>query len=266
MPAWKRGIDIFCAVLALPALAVGTLVMTLINQLLSPGPVFFRQERVGFRGARFKIFKFRTMTVNVDTSIHERHFKELVKSNAPMVKLDTRRDHRLIPGGWLLRASGLDELPQMINVLAGDMSLVGPRPCLPSEHAQLQPAQRDRVNAVPGLTGLWQVSGKNRRTCEEMVQLDIRYANQVSFLFDLKIILLTPWALLVQIRDVYLRRETPVAPAPSNWPRPALSSGAWGKPWRPGFSSPSGPLLTTAYHTGPDETRNQFTNIAPHKL
>ncbi|HET7537852.1 MAG TPA: sugar transferase, partial [Candidatus Didemnitutus sp.] len=261
MPTWKRSLDIFCAVLALPALALGVLAMTVVNRLFAPGPVFFRQERVGFRGRRFKILKFRTMVVNADTTIHQRHFKELIGSNAPMAKLDTQRDARLIPGGWLLRASGLDELPQLINVLAGDMSLVGPRPCLPGEHDQFQPAQRDRVNVVPGLTGLWQVSGKNRLTFEEMMRLDIRYAGRVSFMLDLKIILLTPWALLVQIHDVHLCRGISVPVAPSGASRPSLSSGAWGKPWRPGFAGPRGLLLTTAYTTGPDETRRQSENI-----
>src|SRR5690348_8060092 len=121
-----RGLDIFCCCLSLPMLAISVLVMAVVIRLVSPGPVFFRQERVGFQGRRFNILKFRTMTVNADTKVHQNHFNHLLGSNAPMVKLDAKHDTRLIPGGWLLRASGMDELPQIINVLRGDMSMVGP--------------------------------------------------------------------------------------------------------------------------------------------
>ncbi len=215
MPVWKRGLDLLGCLLALPVLGWWVLLMTAVTRLVSPGPVFFRQERVGFRGCRFKLLKFRTMTVGADTAPHQNHFKRLVDSNAPMVKLDAQRDARLIPGGWVLRASGLDELPQLINVLRGDMSLVGPRPSTPGEFAQFRPEQRERVNAVPGLTGLWQVSGKNRTTFEEMIRLDIRYARQVSLPLDLKIMLLTPWALVVQIIDTLQRRNSAVRAAPA---------------------------------------------------
>jgi hypothetical protein len=145
------------------------------------------------------MFKFRTMTVNADQAAHQNHFKQYIGVNIPMVKLDAVRDARLIPGGWLLRATGLDELPQIINVIRGDMSLVGPRPCLPSEFADYMPAQRERVNAVPGLTGLWQVSGKNRTTFAEMIRLDIHYARHTSLLLNLRIIALTPLALGSQV-------------------------------------------------------------------
>ncbi len=255
MPAWKRGFDLFCCLLALPLLALGTLVMAVITRLVSPGPIFFRQERIGYRGTRFMIFKFRTMTINADARVHQRHFKELIASNAPMAKLDTQRDARLIPGGWLLRASGLDELPQLLNVLFGDMSLIGPRPCIPSEYEQYLPAQCERTNAVPGLTGLWQVSGKNRTSFEEMIQLDIRYARQLSPLLDLKIILLTPWALMVQIHDIYLRRRSTAPVLPVQASRPVLRTSRWAKTWRPEFSHSYGPPLATSYFTGPSNIR-----------
>jgi lipopolysaccharide/colanic/teichoic acid biosynthesis glycosyltransferase len=206
MPAWKRVLDLFCCVLALPILALAVLVMSGVTWLVSPGPVLFRQERIGLAGSRFRIFKFRTMKVDADQTVHSEHFKQLVTSNVPMVKLDAQRDARLIPGGWFLRATGMDELPQIINVLRGDMSIVGPRPCIPSEFAQFQPAQRERVDAVPGLTGLWQVSGKNRTTFEEMIRFDIRYARSVSLPLDLKIMLLTPLALGQQVYDTQRRR------------------------------------------------------------
>jgi lipopolysaccharide/colanic/teichoic acid biosynthesis glycosyltransferase len=103
-----------------------------------------------------------------------------MEANQPMTKLDRRGDKRLTPAGRLLRALGLDELPQLINVLRGEMSLVGPRPCLPSEHARYLPWQQERFCALPGLTGLWQVSGKNRLTFSEMIELDIKYVRTQS--------------------------------------------------------------------------------------
>lgn len=207
IPLWKRVVDLTCCMLALPFLILCALIMTLVTKLTSPGPVIFRQERVGYKGRRFKIYKFRSMHVNVDPSRHEKHFKNLVGTNAPMVKLDTQGDAWLIPGGWLLRASGLDELPQIINILRGEMSLIGPRPCLPSEAELYQPWQRERFNTLPGLTGLWQVSGKNRTTFDEMVRLDIRYAQTCSWGLDLKIMALTLPALLVQIYDTKIGRR-----------------------------------------------------------
>lgn len=218
MPRWKRGTDIACGLLALPVLALGALAMMTVTKLVSRGPLFFRQERVGLQGRRFTILKFRTMKVAADPTIHLNHMRQLMSANTPMAKLDGQRDPRLIPGGWLLRASGLDELPQLINVLRGEMSLVGPRPCLPAEFEQAQPAQRERVSAVPGLTGLWQVSGKNRTTFEEMVRLDVHYARNVALPLDFKIILLTPIALLRQIGDTRRQRQpaTRVVAAPKS--------------------------------------------------
>lgn len=202
IPSWKRALDISCCLLAMPFLGVVALFVATLTSLTSPGPIFFRQERVGYRGRRFKLYKFRTMHVSAETTSHQNHFAELVRSNTPMQKLDARGDARLIFGGWLIRASGLDELPQIINVLLGDMSLVGPRPCIPYEYEQYSKAQRERFNAAPGLTGLWQVSGKNRTTFEEMVQFDIEYSRTQSLWLDVKIMALTLPALLIQISDV----------------------------------------------------------------
>lgn len=207
IPTWKRSLDLACCLLALPLLAACTLVMAIVMKLLSPGPVFFRQERVGYRGTRFKIYKFRSMHVGADTKNHQAYFKELVGTKAPMVKLDARGDSRLIPGSWLLRASGLDELPQIINVLRGEMSFVGPRPCLPAEFDLYEPAQRARFDTMPGLTGLWQVSGKNRTTFDEMIRLDIRYARTKNLWMDLRIIFMTVPALLIQIYDTRIGRK-----------------------------------------------------------
>jgi lipopolysaccharide/colanic/teichoic acid biosynthesis glycosyltransferase len=213
LPAWKRATDLTCCLLALPGLMLLTLVMTIVTKLVSPGPVIFRQERIGWRGRRFRIFKFRTMHVGADPRRHQRHVRALISSNAPMVKLDERGESRLFAGSWLLRASGLDELPQIINVLRGEMSVVGPRPCLPAEFDDYLPWQRKRCQALPGLTGLWQVSGKNRTTFVEMVRLDIRYAETTSPWLDAKIILRTVPVLLRQIQDARGGKTSPVPSA-----------------------------------------------------
>ena len=207
MPVSKRALDLAFCLLALPILAVATLLMTIVMKIASPGPVFFLQERVGYRGRRFKIYKFRTMVAGANTSVHQAYFSQLMGSGAPMVKMDSQGDSRLIPGGWILRASGLDELPQIINVLRGEMSLVGPRPCLPYEYEGYLPWQRRRFGATPGLTGLWQVSGKNRTTFDEMIRLDIQYAEGRSFWLDVKIVFRTLPALLQQIGDTSRRRQ-----------------------------------------------------------
>lgn len=229
MPVSKRALDIAIALIALPFLAVATLVMTLVMKIASPGPVFFLQERVGYRGRRFKIYKFRTMITGANTGVHQAYFSQLMGSSAPMVKMDSKGDSRLIPGGWILRASGLDELPQLINVLRGDMSLVGPRPCLPYEYEGYLPWQRKRFSTTPGLTGLWQVSGKNRTTFDEMIRLDIQYAEEHSFFLDLKIIFMTVPALLQQIGDTRSRRQAlahsrpPVEALPAEAPKGVYS-------------------------------------------
>lgn len=200
-PVLKRALDVTCCVIALPFLAVATLFVALLTTITSPGPIFFRQERIGRGGRKFRLYKFRTMHVSAETVSHQAHFAELVKSNTPMQKLDARGDSRLIPGGWLIRAAGLDELPQLLNILRGEMSLVGPRPCIPYEYDQYTTSQRERFTATPGLTGLWQVSGKNRTTFEEMVAFDIEYARRQSVWLDLWIIAMTIPALVTQISD-----------------------------------------------------------------
>jgi lipopolysaccharide/colanic/teichoic acid biosynthesis glycosyltransferase len=116
-----------------------------------------------------------------------------------MIKLDANGDPRLAPFGRILRASGLDELPQIFNVLAGEMSLVGPRPCLPNEFAKYEPWQRERLNGLPGLTGLWQVSGKDKTTFNEMVKMDLAYLSKMSILLDVKIMLKTTVTIAQQV-------------------------------------------------------------------
>ena len=209
-------LDVACCLIALPFLALAALWAFFITTTASRGPIFFRQERVGYMGRRFLLYKFRTMHVTASVSDHQAYFSQLMSSNEPMQKLDARGDRRLIPGGWLLRASGLDELPQIINVLRGEMSIVGPRPCIPYEYERYSLWQRDRLRSVPGLTGLWQVSGKNRTTFDEMVSMDITYGERLSFASDLGIIFRTVPALLTQISDTRKARKSgSVMPAPA---------------------------------------------------
>jgi lipopolysaccharide/colanic/teichoic acid biosynthesis glycosyltransferase len=147
------------------------------------------------------------MFCGAETVTHQGHLQQLMHSNVPMTKMDAKGDARIIPFGKLLRSSGLDELPQLLNVLKGEMSLVGPRPCLPYEAAKYLPWQLERFNAAPGLTGLWQVSGKNRTTFTRMIQLDIEYARTKNLFLDLKIIVKTIPALLVQMWDVRQQKK-----------------------------------------------------------
>lgn len=201
VPAWKRVLDIAVIILALPLLLPLALVIVILVRSVSAGPALYAQERVGYLGRRFRLFKFRTMYVDAETSSHQSHLKHLMQSDVPMEKLDSQGDRRIIPLGRLLRASGLDELPQILNVWRGEMSLVGPRPCLPYEFEQFLPSQKERFNTLPGLTGHWQVSGKNRTTFAEMMRLDIEYTRGKSFWWDVKIMFLTLPALLVQLTD-----------------------------------------------------------------
>ncbi len=190
-PGWKSAFDITCILLSLPVWLPLMILLMLVTRIASPGPIFYRQERIGFGGRHFFIWKFRTMKLSAETQVHERHFEELMRVDCPMTKLDVYGDPRLAPFGRILRASGLDELPQIINVLRGEMSLVGPRPCTPNEFAHYEPWQRERVNGLPGLTGYWQVNGKNKTTFNEMIAMDLFYLENVSILLDLKIMLKT---------------------------------------------------------------------------
>ena len=217
IPCWKRALDIGIIVLALPLLIPLVLALASIICLVSKGPVLFRQERIGRGGKKFQCFKFRTMIVGAGSLSHEGHLRRLIQSDAPMTKMDDRGDSRIIPFGVILRATGLDELPQLINVVKGEMSIVGPRPCLPYEFEQYLPSQRERCNAAPGLTGLWQVSGKNETTFSEMVRLDIEYSYRCSLSLDLWIIFKTVPVLLGQVLKTRkkvnsARKTTPVGP------------------------------------------------------
>jgi lipopolysaccharide/colanic/teichoic acid biosynthesis glycosyltransferase len=220
VPGWKSVLDLTCILLSLPIWLPLMLLLMLLTRIASPGPVFYRQKRVGLGGGHFFIWKFRTMKVSAETQTHERYFEELMRRECPMTKLDAYGDRRLAPFGRFLRASGLDELPQIFNVLCGEMSLVGPRPCTPNEFAHYEPWQRERVNGLPGLTGYWQVNGKNKTTFNEMILMDLFYLKKLSILLDLKIMFKTCTVIAGQLVESRLPAQrngkdgTPCSPAP----------------------------------------------------
>jgi lipopolysaccharide/colanic/teichoic acid biosynthesis glycosyltransferase len=201
MPRWKRAVDLICSLAAMPLLALFTLWIAMVMRLASPGPVLYRQERVGCRGRRFLGYRFRTMHVGPARRGPEARIDDLDRSRASLAKANARGGARFIPGGRLLRAARLDELPQILNVLRGEMSLVGPRPGAPAARPNQHPERPGPLNAVPGLTGLWQVRGRAQINRREMARLDVFYVRRKSFWLDLKIMLLTVPALLRQIRD-----------------------------------------------------------------
>jgi len=201
MPLWKRALDLAGAGIGLILLFPVFLIISIYIKIVSPGPVFFKQDRIGYLGRPFTIWKFRTMHVRAEVDCHQAHLKDLIQNdNTVMKKLD-HCDPRIIPFAKLLRATGLDELPQLINVLRGEMSLVGPRPCMDYEAAEYCVWQHERFDSKPGLTGLWQVNGKNRTSFLEMMRFDARYAKTQSFFKDLGIIFMTIPALFVQVLD-----------------------------------------------------------------
>lgn len=202
IPFWKRALDLTVLIFLSPAITMLMLLISALIKLTSAGPVLFRQERIGLCGRRFTCLKFRTMRLNADTAVHQKHLEELISSDRPMQKMDHLGDSRLIPLGALLRSSGLDELPQLFNVLRGEMSIVGPRPCLPYEFEQYRHWHKTRLQTLPGLTGLWQVSGKNKTTFTQMMQLDILYVRSQSWLLDFRIMLKTGSVLLSQMVEM----------------------------------------------------------------
>jgi lipopolysaccharide/colanic/teichoic acid biosynthesis glycosyltransferase len=208
LPTWKRASDIVLVLLILPLIAFLAGIVYYWIQAVSPGNVIFRQTRIGCGGKPIIIYKFRSMNLEASVNEHEAHVEHLIKSNLPMTKLDKLGDSRLIKGGRFIRNSGLDELPQFINVLRGEMSLVGPRPCLPKEFDLYDESQRHRFCVQPGITGLWQVNRTDTTTFREMVKMDDDYVDRSCLLMDLKIILKTPLALLKQIKICAHPRQT----------------------------------------------------------
>ncbi len=200
--AIKRGLDIAGSATLLVLLSPLFLLIALLVKLKSRGPVIYEQTRVGQNMKPFTMLKFRTMRLDADHALHREFVSAFINSQRqaengaiPFFKLTG--DPRVTPIGRLLRKTSLDELPQLWNVLRGDMSLVGPRPALPYELEQYKPWHRRRVlEAKPGVTGLWQVTGRSRTTFDEMVRLDLRYARTCGLWTDIKILLATPAAVI----------------------------------------------------------------------
>lgn len=207
VPGWKRRLDILCIVLGLPLMLPLMIIIALWIKLVSRGPALLRQERIGLNGRPFVLYKLRSMAHNTSTAPQAAYVRGLVKADRPMIKLELIKDSRLIVGGGLIRATGLDELPQVLNVLRGEMSLVGPRPCLPGEYGLFSAKQRERFNALPGITGIWQVEGKNRSTFREMNVMDIHYVRNASVRMDVQIMMRTPAALLLQLLLAFRHRR-----------------------------------------------------------
>lgn len=200
--ALRRLFDVVFAsalILLLSPILIG---VALAVRLDSRGPAFFRQRRVGYMEREFILFKYRSMRVDADPRGHQEYVTALIKGEgaAPdggrenLYKLAV--DNRITPVGRWIRRWSLDELPQLFNVVKGDMTLVGPRPAIPYEVAEYPNWYRKRFSVKPGLTGYWQVSGRSERTYEEMVRLDIEYAERRSLGLDLLILLKTPWVVL----------------------------------------------------------------------
>lgn len=199
----KRALDIVGSLWALILLSPVFLVVGVLVKVTSRGPVLFRQERVGQFGRRFTFLKFRSMHYANDDSHHKNYMEQYIDGKSPnedaagqTVVYKINNDPRLTPIGRLIRRSSLDELPQLLNVLKGDMSLVGPRPPIPYETSCYRPWHRRRLAVKPGITGLWQVTGRSRVKFDDMVRLDLQYARTWSLWLDAKVLLKTPRAVL----------------------------------------------------------------------
>ena len=197
----KRIGDLVVAAIAVIVSAPLFLLIAVAIRFSSKGPVLFRQERVGLGGRPFTMLKFRTMRPNSDAQVHRQYVLSMIRttpagaSQNGAFKLNA--DARVTEVGAFLRKSSLDELPQFINVLRGEMSIVGPRPPLAYEVAEYEPWQMARLAARPGITGLWQVSGRNQMSYVDMCRRDVEYMQTWSLLLDLKIMCRTPWVMLV---------------------------------------------------------------------
>jgi lipopolysaccharide/colanic/teichoic acid biosynthesis glycosyltransferase len=195
-PALKRPFDLLVACVCLVLLSPLLAIVAVMVSATSPGSPIFRQTRVG-RGHRpFVLYKFRTMYAGSSDDVHRQYVAKLLTEEQPplggrrgLFKLED--DRRVTPVGRLLRRTSVDELPQLINVIRGEMSLVGPRPLLPFEAELIGPAYSERFLVQPGLTGLWQVSGRNRLTMRQGLDLDVEYVRQRSFASDLAILFKT---------------------------------------------------------------------------
>lgn len=207
-PLWRaalrRSVDIVFAAALILLLSPLLIAVAIAVRLDSPGPALFRQRRVGLGEREFTLFKFRSMRLDADPRGHREYVTALINGNGNGSTPDGGRenlyklavDNRITPFGRWIRKWSLDELPQLFNVLLGDMTLVGPRPAIPYEVAEYPSWYLQRFTVKPGLTGLWQVSGRSERTYEEMVRLDIEYTERRSVRLDFSILAKTPWVVV----------------------------------------------------------------------
>jgi lipopolysaccharide/colanic/teichoic acid biosynthesis glycosyltransferase len=202
LSATRRLADLLVSALLILLLSPLLIGVAIAIRLDSRGPALFRQRRVGYREREFTLFKFRSMRVDADPRGHREYVTALIKGEGAarnggrenLYKLAV--DNRITSVGRWIRRWSVDELPQLFNVLRGEMTLVGPRPAIPYEVTEYPSWYRQRFSVKPGLTGLWQVSGRSERTYEEMVRLDIEYAERRSPGLDLSILVKTPWVVL----------------------------------------------------------------------
>jgi lipopolysaccharide/colanic/teichoic acid biosynthesis glycosyltransferase len=197
----KRAMDVVGSIIALIVLSPLFALISVAIKLSSQGPIFFKQERVGQYGRRFPFLKFRSMHPNCDSRIHQDYVKRFISGEAESARHEgafkLTSDPRITPLGRFLRKTSLDELPQFLNVLRGEMSLVGPRPPIPYElHSYGQWHRRRLLEAKPGITGLWQVNGRSKTKFDDMVRLDLEYARTWTPWLDVKILWKTPRAVL----------------------------------------------------------------------
>lgn len=195
-PPSKRLLDVVGSGVGLILLSPVFAVFGVLIRLDSPGPFLFRQERLGRGGVPFTLYKFRTMASGNDSGVHVQYVQQMIRDGGADLRntdgaFKLENDERITRFGRWLRRTSLDELPQLLNVLKGEMSLVGPRPPLAYEVELYTPRHARRLEVLPGMTGLWQVSGRNETTFEEMVDLDISYIDQWAPLMDLRILLRT---------------------------------------------------------------------------
>jgi exopolysaccharide biosynthesis polyprenyl glycosylphosphotransferase len=196
--AVKRAIDVVGSVTALVVLSPFLLIIAAAIKVTSPGPFLFKQTRLGHMGKEFTFLKFRSMYVGSDSAIHREYVHNLidrkVQNSNGIYKI--QKDPRVTAIGRFLRKSSLDELPQFINVLRGEMSLVGPRPAIRYEVEHYSPWHLRRLEVKPGITGEWQINGRSRTTFDDMIRMDLNYIHNQSVWLDLKILLKTPSAIL----------------------------------------------------------------------
>ncbi|HEU5382510.1 MAG TPA: sugar transferase [Ktedonobacteraceae bacterium] len=218
----KRFLDIILAVLSVFIFSPLLVTVVVLIRLTSRGPALFRQERVGYGGRHFTMYKFRSMYIDSDDRLHRAAYEQFLRGERMSGKVDgdllpgssvpqstsdslpsprrkrlwASEDPRITPLGNLLRRSSIDELPQLFNVLKGDMSLVGPRPPIPYEVGLYQTWHMGRLDTLPGMTGVWQVQGRSRVSFDQMVQMDLEYIQKQSFWYDIKLLILTVPAVL----------------------------------------------------------------------